>query len=248
MNKLFTLDSNDKFDLKFDSNETITLVVNTDKPTINYQLKDGNYHILIYINSTKDVELIEEGNVINSNVEVTYVELNDHVFKQKTNIDLLNNSNVNIRTIYLGINSKNIDFDLVHKEKDSELNITNNVVCLDNSDVVLNVVGTILKGAKRSKCHQKNHCLTVDNPKRAKVLPVLNIDENDVEASHSLSSGTIDEEVLFYMNARGLSKKEALNLMIMSYLLPSKEVFEEFENGIELYELSERRVKELCLM
>lgn len=248
MSKLFTLDNNDKFNLEFDSDETITLIINSDKPTIHYQLRNGYYRILVYVKYDNDVEFIEGGSVINSNVEVIYVELNNHTFVQKTNIDLLNNSIVNVSTIYLGINKKHIDFDLKHKEKDSELNITNNVVCLDKSEIVLNVVGTIVKGAKRSKCHQKNHCLTVDNPKSAKVLPVLKIDENDVEASHSLSSGTIDEEVMFYMNARGLSKKEALNLMVISYLLPSKDVFESFEKGNELYELSERRVKELCLM
>lgn len=248
MSKVITLNSNDKLDLDFNSSEVITLIVDTDSPLINYNLSSGDYKILIFIKYSGDVSLNEVGTVKDSHVDITYVELNDHMYKQNTNVDVYKDSKVFVNSIYLGINKKHIDFDLVNKEKDSEVDIVNNVVCLDASDVVLNVVGTIVNGAKRSKCHQKNHCLTVDNPKQAKVLPVLKIDENDVEASHSLSSGTIDEEVLFYMNARGLTKKEALNLMVLSYLLPNREKFELFETGNELYELSERKVKELCLM
>lgn len=248
MSKSFTLNTNDCLDISLNSSEVITLIINTDKPMINYQLDNGDYRILVFNNYEKDIELKETGRVINSNVDITYVELNNHNYKQTTNVDVMKNSIVNARSIYLGINNKHIDFDLVNKESDSEVNITNNVVCLDKSDIFLNVVGTIVNGAKRSKCHQKNHCLTVDNPKQAKVLPVLKIDENDVEASHSLSSGTVDEEVMFYMNARGLSKKDALNLIVLSYLLPSEELFESFDSGKSLYETAKRRVEEVCSM
>lgn len=248
MSKIFTLDNNDALDIKLNSSEVITLIINNEKADIHYELTDGDYRFLIFVSSLNDVELQESGFIKNSHVEVTYVELNDHKFIQNTCIDVMSDSLLNVNSIYLGINSKHVDYDLINKEKDSEVNITNNIVCLDKSDVVLNVVGTIVKGAKRSKCHQKNHCLTVDNPKAAKVLPVLKIDENDVEASHSLSSGTIDEEVMFYMNARGLSKKDALNLMVLSYLLPSEELFSSFEKGSELYDLAKRRVKEVCSM
>ena len=101
---------------------------------------------------------------------------------------------------------------------------------------------------KRSKCHQKSHCLTIDNPKKARVLPVLNIDEDDVEASHSLSSGTIDEEILFYMNSRGLDKKNALNLILKSYLMPNDNYYDAFDSGKLIQEKAIQKVDEICSM
>ena len=153
--------------------------------------------------------------------------MNDYTFKQNCNIDVNRDSNLVINSIYLGINSKNIKFDIYNKGINSIVEITNNVVCLNDTDFELNVIGNIIKGAKNSKCHQKSQCLTFESPKKAKVLPVLNIDENDVEASHSLSCGTIDEEVLFYMNSRGLNKKESLGLLLVSYCLRQRGVVQQ---------------------
>ena len=38
--------------------------------------------------------------------------------------------------------------------------------------------------------------------------------EEDVAGSHSVSSGKIDNQKLFYLMSRGLSKKEALKLIV----------------------------------
>ena len=78
------------------------------------------------------------------------------------------------------------------------------------------------------------------------MLPVLNIDECDVEASHSLSSGTIDEEVLFYMNSRGLSQTNALSLLLHSYLMPDDEFYKIFENGEMIKEKAASKVENIC--
>ena len=88
----------------------------------------------------------------------------------------------------------------------------------------------------------------MDPVKRARVLPVLNIDENDVEASHSLASGTIDEEILFYMNSRGMDKKDALNLILRSYLMPGDDNYGSFEQGKEIQERAISKVDEICSM
>ncbi|GEM_PF-1288256 len=248
MSRSITLKDNKNYVLEIDGNDTVTLIVDSAECNIEYAANNADANVLVYIKNEKDTVLNESGSIVNSKLCIKYIELANHCFKQNTNIDVCDNSILEIRTIYLGINDKKVDFDLVNKGVDTEVNIRNNVVCLDKAKVVLNVIGTIVKGAKRAKCHQKNHCLTVDSPEKAVVLPVLKIDENDVEASHSLSSGTIDEEVMFYMNSRGLSKKEALNLMVLSYLMPNEEEFNVFENGKELYELSLGRVKEVCSM
>lgn len=244
MRKAYYLDSN--FKLELNESSTITLVINSNSINIDYELKDGEYRILVFNNTNEPLNIFEKGNVINSTCNITYIELNDKKYKQVNTMRIYKNSTLNINSIYLGINSKDITFDMYNLESNSNVTITNNVVCLDDADFSLNIIGNIVKGAKQSKCHQKSQCLTFGKPKKAKVLPVLNIEENDVEASHSLSSGTIDEEVLFYMNARGLSGKDALSLLLTSYLMPNIEFYKEYEDGMKIKEIAEKKVDLKC--
>ena len=41
------------------------------------------------------------------------------------------------------------------------------------------------------------------------------IEENDVKANHGSSIGKIDDETMFYLCSRGLSKSEATNLICL---------------------------------
>lgn len=229
-------------------NESATIILNNANINIEYSFSNGEYAVLIFNDFDGDVTLNDSGNIDNANVKINYLQLDKYNLNQNTDIKVNLNSSLDVHTTYLATNNKKVVFDLYNKESDSNVDITNNIVCLDNSDFSLDCIGTIVKGAKRSKCHQHSHCLTIDNPKKARVLPVLNIDENDVEASHSLSSGTIDEEILFYMNARGLSKKQALNLILKSYLMPNDDYYENFELGKQIQEKAIKKVDEICSM
>lgn len=228
--------------------ESCTIILSSKDINIEYDFSNGDYSVLIFNDFDGDVVLNDSGNIVNSNVRINYLQLDKYNLKQNTSINVNSNSNLDVHSTYLATNTKEVRFDLYNKESDSNVDITNNIVCLDNSDFSLDCIGTIVNGAKRSKCHQHSHCLTIDNPKRSRVLPVLNIDENDVEASHSLSSGTIDEEILFYMNSRGLDKKHALNLILKSYLMPSDDYYDEFELGKQIQEKAIKKVDEICSM
>ena len=226
-------------------NSNSTLILRNNICNIEYCF-DNDSKVLVFADFDGDLVLNESGKVSNCEVNISYLQLDNYSLIQNTKIDISYNGHLNINSTYLGVKSKNVTYNLVNVESNSEVNITNNVVCLDDSDFVLNCVGTITKGSKRSKCFQKNRCLTIDDPKIAKILPVLNIDENDVEASHSLSSGTIDEDVLFYMNSRGLDKKDALSLLLTSYLMPNEEFYSKFEDGLKLKEIADKKVESIC--
>lgn len=233
-------------DNKYIIDKSCTIIISNKEINIEYQLKNGDYKILIFNDFSDDLVLNEVGTIDNATVQINYLQLEKADLKQNTNIKVNKDSSLDVNTTYLGSNKKDIIFDLYNEGSDSSVDISNNIVCIDNADFSLDCIGTIVKGAKRSKCHQKTHCLTIDNPKKARVLPVLNIDEDDVEASHSLSSGTIDEEVLYYMNSRGLSSRDALGLILKSYLMPSDNYYDGFEIGKQIQEDAIKKVENIC--
>lgn len=246
MSRLIKDIKEDTLDLSLNKSEVITIILDKDL-TINYDLNDGEYKFLIFNNSTSDLTFKEKGSIKNSDVTINFLELNNNNLIHNEEIEVYRGSHLTVNTTYLGVNNKKIDFNLINKERDSSVDISNNVVCFNDADFTMNVVGKIVNGAKNSKCHQKSRCLTFESPKQSKILPVLLIDENDVEASHSLSSGTIDEDVLFYMNSRGLNKKEALSLLLYSYLMPNEEFYKEYD-ALDLKEIADKKVNDICSM
>lgn len=246
MSKVIKLTNNQ--DLVFNNDENITVFLDTNSINSIINFENGKYNVLVFNNTSTNISLYEKIVVKNSLLNITYIDLNSFDLNQNSNIDIYENSTVHVNSIYLGIKKKNIVFNLNNLEKNSKSYINNNVVCLNDASFELDIIGNIKKGAKKSECKQTSNCLTFESPKLAKVLPVLNIDENDVEAKHALSSGTLDEEVLFYMNSRGLNKKDALALILVSYLLPNDEFYLDFKDGEKIKEITSKKVNDLCLI
>ena len=74
------------------------------------------------------------------------------------------------------------------------------------------------EGAKQSDSFLSMKLLLLDDKSMATAEPELEIKNNEVKASHSASVGRIDEEQLFYLETRGISRTEAENLIIKGFL------------------------------
>lgn len=244
MNKVINVDSIFNETIVGDAN--IFFNINSDS-TLNYTIKDSNANIFVYYDVNKNTQINEKIEVINSIVHFYYIDLNMCAFNVNSNMNVYRNSDVYVDTILIAADLKNITFNAVNIEDHSNFEIHNNVIGLKDSSFSLNVVGNILKKSPYSKCIQKTHCLSVGEPINMKVLPVLNIDNENVIASHSLSSGTIDSNILYYLNSRGFNKKEALNLIISSYLSLSDDVLSIFEFA-DVQNIFNGKAKDLCLI
>ena len=84
----------------------------------------------------------------------------------------------------------------------------------------MNILGKIKKDMSNSNCVQKSRGIILSNNSTIKVMPVLLIDEYDVSANHGCAIGKIDEEGLYYLMSRGISKKDAEMLIIKGFLSP----------------------------
>ena len=85
----------------------------------------------------------------------------------------------------------------------------------------------IQNGAYASAARQSAKIIVFDEGCVAKALPILKIDENDVQASHAAIVGKLNEDHMFYLNSRGLSRDEAKRLIILGYLKPIETYFQD---------------------
>ena len=93
-------------------------------------------------------------------------------------------------------------------------------VVKDEARLTVDGIGTINKGYSGSIAHQTNKIMVFDEKCQASANPYLYIDEYDVTASHAAAVGKMDEDHLYYLQTRGLSKRQAMQLITYGYLEP----------------------------
>lgn len=103
---------------------------------------------------------------------------------------------------------------------------------LDNSRSIFSGLIKVAEGAQQTDAYQTNRNLLLDPTAEANALPGLEILANDVRCSHGATTGNVDAEELFYMMARGISKRVAMQLMVFGF-------FEEVITQIESDELAD---------
>lgn len=122
---------------------------------------------------------------------------------------------------------KHWQMEICHRHEHTSGFMKNFAVVMENGDYEMKASGRILKGAYAAQSHQTSRVLTMTSKQRSEVLPILLIDENDVKASHATTLGQPDENQLYYLQSRGLSRTAALGLLTLGYLLPITEVIHE---------------------
>ncbi len=89
----------------------------------------------------------------------------------------------------------------------------------DESQAVYYGLTRVGLGARNADANQENRNLLLSKTARADSDPVLEILTSDIiRASHGATAGPVDQEQLFYLQARGIPRPEAEALLVTAYL------------------------------
>ena len=87
----------------------------------------------------------------------------------------------------------------------------------DNSRIVWKGMIRVEKEAQKTDAYQKNDTLVLDHTARVDSIPGLEIEANDVRCTHGATAGQVDDEMVFYLQARGISRETAVRLIIEGF-------------------------------
>jgi Fe-S cluster assembly protein SufD len=73
------------------------------------------------------------------------------------------------------------------------------------------------KNAQRINAYQANHHLLLSSEAEAYSKPELEIYADDVKCKHGATIGQVNEEALFYLQARGIPKRQAMAILIQGF-------------------------------
>jgi Fe-S cluster assembly protein SufD len=86
----------------------------------------------------------------------------------------------------------------------------------------------VRRDAQKTNAYQSNKSLLLTNDAKANTKPQLEIYADDVKCSHGATVGQLDENSMFYLRSRGLSKEEARILLMYAF---AYEVVEKIKVG-----------------
>lgn len=158
----------------------------------------------------------EADSVLNAN----YFTLNTGI--ARNNIFMrLNGSHAgnHLSGLYLTDKNQHVDnFTFIHHAvPDCESNELFKGVMDDSSTGAFTGRILVAPDAQRTNAYQSNNNLLLTDNAKINTRPQLEIYADDVKCSHGATVGQLDENALFYLRARGISKDEALILLMYAF-------------------------------
>ncbi len=191
--------------------------------TINYD-KYGVYKLEL----SKDVVINIKENIKLYIITKEDLKITFNIFKSATvynlnsnniliNINILNKAKVDF--YQMTITNKDITntINAYHEKMETISNLTCHGISYNKGNLKFIVNGYIKKGMINSICNQSSRIINLDEGKSL-IKPNLFIDEFDSIANHSAYTGPFDEKILFYLETKGISKKESFNLLLNGFM------------------------------
>ncbi|MGV8169377.1 MAG: SufD family Fe-S cluster assembly protein [Candidatus Nanoarchaeia archaeon] len=183
-------------------------------------IKEGENKRLLQENISGETEII-----CKKNSKLEYFTITTNETELNITVVLEEQSELIMKNITILNNQKQKNnIKIIHSGKETKSNLENKAI-ISNSDVEIKGLIQIQENAEESEGYQKTEILILKDSK-AISIPDLEIKNNNVKCSHSASITRLDEEKIFYLQTRGINKKEASALIINAFI-------EDALNGIE---------------
>jgi Fe-S cluster assembly protein SufD len=78
----------------------------------------------------------------------------------------------------------------------------------------------INQGAQQSHTYLQFHSMLLSSDAELDAIPSVLVGSDDVSASHGGTVGELDEELIFYMQSRGLTRPQAVRVIVEGFFEP----------------------------
>lgn len=157
------------------------------------------------------------------------ISLSGDMVRNNLNLNLLgSNSEGNMYGIFLTNGKTHVDnhTNVDHTIPHSESNELYKGILADQSRGVFNGKIFVRQDAQKTNAFQQNNNILLSEDAIINTKPQLEIWADDVKCSHGCTVGQLDEEALFYLQARGIDKMQAKGLLLYAF---AGEVLEKIE-------------------
>ena len=222
-----------------DANSKVSIIQELYSPNTNGNTQQAYFELLeTYLASNTELEMITLQAMGNESVHFS----NRKAFLEKdarikwylgafgTNLSrykvdsVLRGAGASAEHIEIIFGNKNQTFDVtantIHVGPNSKGRVLAKSVLKDTAKSVFKGMIKIGKNAKASESYLAGHAILLGKGAKSDSIPGLEIETNEVKATHSASVAQMDEEQMFYLMSRGYSKEGARKVIIDGFLEP----------------------------
>lgn len=208
---------NQPSEIVFAENSSYNCYLKVDSPKVDIVISNNTtVNLTIYADGDVDVNIS-----LLPNANLTYNHL---IFNNQKNIkfsvNLQAGSDIKVNYLTLMKDKLKVEQTIEHIGRDSYSKVDNIAIAFDQGDVEFITTGHIPNGVKNCNVNQLTRGIILSDDASVASTPVLLIDEFDVKAYHGATIGKINDDDLFYLMSRGLTKDEAFFLVINGLILP----------------------------
>ena len=170
-------------------------------------------------------------------LELEYVVLPGESRDIDVSVDLMGpGAELSLKALYLCKADEKVNFRILvhHRAPGCRSTQLVNGIAGGSSNVTFHGTIVVAPDAQKTEAFQENHNILFSESAKVETRPQLEIYADDVKCSHGATVGRLNEDELFYMRSRGIPRKEAESLQMISFLTPviPEGRREEIENAI----------------
>ena len=228
------------------------LLVNSEEEINNLVIEEDTELVFNFKDTSRDIYIVVEDNICLNIVDISFNTSN------KINITLKNDSrviynkfsinsgdyiytlldgehsNVVINNSVVNNDDTKMKFVIEHNNTNTSSNLSNHGVNNSSGMLYFNVDSKINRSASLACANQENKIINLVKGD-SKILPNLLVDNYDVSASHSAYISDFDKDSMFYLKSRGISEKDARELLLEGFLIGNLDVDDETKKNLLSY-------------
>ena len=182
--------------------------------------------------------------VLGRDADLRWVQISwgSRLTKAFLDLDMLDQgTHAELLGIYFPTGSQHIDHQTlqIHRAPHCFSDLLFNGALKDKARSVYMGVIQVHKNAQKTDAYQRNGNLILDPHARADSIPGLEIEADDVRCTHGATAAQVEEEYVFYLMARGLSRPQAERMIVQGFFqavldrVPVESVVHKLERVIE---------------
>jgi Fe-S cluster assembly protein SufD len=179
---------------------------------------------------------------VNSNFTINTITLNGGLVRNSLNIVIdAENCESNLNGLYILDENQHVDNHTLvdHKKPHCQSNELYKGIMSGKSTGVFNGKVFVRQDAQKTNAFQSNKNILLSDDATINTKPELEIYADDVKCSHGSTTGQMDDDAVFYLQARGIGKDSAMRLLMTAFAsdvlekIKSEPLREKIENLIE---------------
>lgn len=160
---------------------------------------------------------------IASNSEITFIALISQGWSELQKLQFNfeeENSTLNFVAFIIGKDKNKFPFETISHHTATHTNAYYRVrgAMFDKSEVNYTGRLNIKPTAQLTDSYLAHHTLMLSKDAKVHTIPSLEIEADDVKAGHAATIGKMDEDIIFYLESRGIDKKTGQDLLIKGFM------------------------------